>query len=71
MTIMSGFLRGLDAFTAQLLLLERAPEQVDVCEAQAAEAALFGGAEDGEGDPDDDETSDTDETSEPAPAAYH
>lgn len=64
MTIMSGFLRGLDAFTAQLLLMQREPEAIDVCDAAAAEAALFS-AED-EGDPDGDEE---DEQTEQRPAA--
>jgi len=52
---MHGFLRGLDAFAAQLTLLEREPEQIDVCEAQAAEAALFGDDPDGDEEESEDE----------------
>lgn len=55
-----AWLRGVDAFAAQLLLMQREP---DVCDQAAAEAALF------EGDPDGDED-ESEETSEPAPAAY-
>jgi hypothetical protein len=61
MTRMFTFLRGLDAFAAQLLLMER---DVDVCDLAAAEAALFG--DDPDGDEEDEQGEDT---SEPAPAA--
>lgn len=56
-----AWLRGLDAFAAQLMVMQRAPEAIDVCEDAAEEAAL---CEADEGDPDGDETGTG--TSEPA-----
>lgn len=62
-----AWLRGLDTFAAQLLLLER---DVDACDLAAAEAALGGDEAEDEGDPDGDETDEQDEPDIPAAIAH-